>query len=88
MQQSRLAGMYRMARRQGWCLHEIDLGIPDADLKRTLEFWQPVGCMVEGGLARVGSFLPSDSATGTLRFTADVAADPTNATYLYEIVRD
>lgn len=62
MQQSRLAGMYRMARRQGWCLHEIDLGIPDADLKRTLEFWQPVGCMVEGGLARVGRFLPSDFA--------------------------
>ena len=29
-----------------------------------------------------------DPATGTLRFTADVAADPKNATYLYEIARN
>ena len=28
-----------------------------------------------------------DSATGTLRFTADIAANPDNATFLYEIVR-
>ena len=27
------------------------------------------------------------AATGTLLFTADVAADPAGATYLYEIVR-
>ncbi len=28
-----------------------------------------------------------DSATGTLRFTVDTAANPDNATFLYEIVR-
>lgn len=29
-----------------------------------------------------------DAATGILRFTADTAADPASATYLYEIVRE
>ena len=59
MQQLRLAGMYREAKRFGWSLHENDLDAR-ADLERMLSFWQPVGCIVEGGLAAVGHFQPDD----------------------------
>ena len=59
MQQLRLAGMYREAKRHGWRLHEVEHGHND-DLRRTLDFWRPVGCLVEGGLATVGRFLPAD----------------------------
>lgn len=59
MQQLRLAGMFREAKRHGWRLHEIDLDA-SADLKKMLAFWQPVGCLVEGGLATVGRFQPAD----------------------------
>ncbi len=62
MQAQRLAGLFREARKLGWSLHEVDLGIPDASLSRTLAFWQPAGCVVEGGLATVGHFMPSDFA--------------------------
>ena len=62
MQARRLAGLFREARKLGWSLHEVDLGIPDASLSRTLAFWQPDGCVVEGGLARIGHFLPDDFA--------------------------
>lgn len=62
MQARRLAGLFREARKLGWSLHEVDLGIPDASLSRTLAFWQPAGCVVEGGLARIGRFLPADFA--------------------------
>lgn len=60
MQQRRLAGMYREARRCGWRLHEIDNASLDAERKRILSFWQPAGCIVEGGLAMVGGFMPAD----------------------------
>lgn len=61
MQQRRLAGMYREAKRYGWSLHEIDLA-SDSDMKRMLSFWRPVGCLVEGGLACIGNFMPGDFA--------------------------
>lgn len=61
MQQLRLAGMYREAKRHGWSLHEIDLDAR-ADLKKMLAFWRPVGCLVEGGLACIGNFMPGDFA--------------------------
>lgn len=61
MQQLRLAGMYREAKRYGWRLHEIDLDA-SADLKKMLAFWRPVGCLVEGGLACIGNFMPGDFA--------------------------
>jgi len=58
----RMAGLISGARKLGWRLHAVDVGIPDADLKRTLAFWQPAGCVVEGGLVCGGRFLPADFA--------------------------
>ena len=62
MQQARLTGMYREARRHGWYLHAIDNGVHSDDLKQALDFWRPIGCMVEGGLVTVGRFPPADFA--------------------------
>ena len=44
----RLEGVYSFARKQGWHVLAIDRDRQRTDTRRILDFWNPVGCIVEG----------------------------------------
>ena len=52
MWRRRLAGIYAIARTEGWHVESIDVGELDNGVRSVLEYWKPDGVIVEGGVFR------------------------------------
>lgn len=52
MWRRRLAGIYAVARNEGWHVEAVDTGELDRGVKPVLKYWTPDGIIVEGGVFR------------------------------------
>ena len=52
----RLDGVYRYARENGWRVQVAEYGRSTESISRMLSFWNPDGCIVEGGCLEVNGF--------------------------------
>jgi LacI family transcriptional regulator len=44
----RLEGVYAFAREHGWHVLSIERNLQRSDIHRVLDFWSPIGCIIEG----------------------------------------
>lgn len=58
----RLAGVFAVARKEGWHVESVDVGELEADVSSVLGYWKPDGVIVEGGVFRRPSIRPSSFA--------------------------
>lgn len=49
MWRRRLAGIFSVARKKGWHVEFVDVGVLSPDVRPVLEYWRPAGVIVEGG---------------------------------------
>ena len=52
MWRRRLAGIYAVARTEGWHVWFIDVGELEHGVRPVLDYWKPDGVIVEGGVFR------------------------------------
>ena len=52
MWRRRLAGIYAIARKEGWHIEVVDVGELDSGVKPVFAYWKPIGAIVEGGVFR------------------------------------
>lgn len=52
----RLAGVYRFAKESGWRVQVAEFGRSTESIAKMLAFWNPDGCIVEGGCLDVNGF--------------------------------
>ena len=71
MWRRRLAGIYSIARREGWHVEAVDVGEIDSNVKAVTEYWEPVGIIVEGGAFRHRGCAPA-SFSGVASVFCDV----------------
>ncbi len=48
----RLAGIYAVARKEGWLMHSVDVGELTHGVRPVIDYWKPDGMIVEGGVFR------------------------------------
>ena len=74
MWRRRLAGIYAVARREGWHVEAVDVGELDGGAESVFSYWKPVGAIVEGGVFRHRGCDPSAFANAvTVYCDADTA---------------
>ena len=71
MWRRRLAGIYAVARREGWHVEAVDVGESDAGAKAVIGYWEPVGAIVEGGVFRHRGCSPA-AFSGVINVFCDV----------------
>ena len=59
MWRRRLAGIYAVARNEGWHVETVDVGELGRGVKRAIAYWEPIGVIVEGGVFRHRGCSPS-----------------------------
>lgn len=79
MWRRRLAGIYAVARREGWHVESVDVGELTTDIKSILLYWKPDGVIVEGGVLERGA--SSRLFKGVRTVYCDVDAKKTGGMY-------
>ena len=59
----RMAGICEEARKKGWRIQPVNVDIMTSNAKSVLDFWKPVGVIVDGGTLNRGGFA-ADSYVG------------------------
>ena len=86
MSRVRLAGIYRYAKEQGWRVQVAEYGRATESIPEMLKFWNPDGCIVEGGCLEVKGF--DRKAFGKIPTVYCDAQNPSGRTNLPGIVQD
>jgi len=71
MWRRRLAGIYAIARTEGWHVESIDVGELEHGVRPVLEYWKPDGVIAEGGVFRHRG-CPTDAFAGQVVVYCDV----------------
>ena len=80
MWRRRLAGIYTIARAEGWHVESIDVGELDHGVRSVLEYWKPDGVIVEGGVFRHKG-CPSNAFAGQTVVYCDADASVVGRNY-------
>lgn len=80
MWRRRLAGVYAVARNEGWQVESVDVGELARGIRPVLEYWKPDGVIVEGGVFRHRGCSVGDFAGQTVVY-CDVDAAVVGARY-------
>lgn len=80
MWRRRLAGIYTIARAEGWHVESVDVGELDHGVRSVLEYWKPDGVIVEGGVFRHKG-CPSNAFAGQTAIYCDADASVVGRNY-------
>ena len=80
MWRRRLAGIYAIARAEGWHVESVDVGELDHGVRSVLEYWKPDGVIVEGGIFRHKG-CPSNAFAGQTAVYCDADASVVGRNY-------